>query len=388
MPVSAYALTTLAAAKDYIGSVPVIDGLWVYSPSPAGATSATVQVTSTTMVLVIAGGASAGTTTLTFSDSDSDTISELVTKINALTGKWVAGAICNGSAASTDLVVTGAVSALGTSNELTLKIEDNYGVEKLIDRATDVIERYCGRKLYTRNYSREQYRGDGRERIVLRQYPVTRVFRVSEGMTNAFYVTNTTATNFATAETNATQLRLNADGTVTDLTLSSYATINLLIAAVNATSGWTATLVSQGTRTPTYTGLSSATVAELVRSPAQRCKSPNVAFITVPNTEVDDYSLIGGGGDEDRDSGILYRAGGWTAGETYFVDYAAGYTTVPAALEEACLMLVKYAKDKMTKDGTLQGEVLGDYSYQMGVMGNTFSKDMLEQIRMFRSFEF
>jgi hypothetical protein len=388
MGVSQYALTTLAAAKDYLGSVPEVNGIWVYSPSPTAATAATVEVTDTTMVLIITGGASAGTTTLTFSDSDTDTIAELVTKINALTGKWKAGAIGNGSAASTDLLVTGAQSCLGASNEITLRMEDNYGVEKLVDRATDLIERYCGRKIYTRSYDRVQYTGNGRETLVLNQYPVTRVFRVSEGKTNAFYVTNATAVNFATVEVSATKLRLNADGTVTDLTLSSYATINLLIAAINGTSGWTATLINAGTRKPTYTGSGGTTVSELIPMPAQRCLSPNVAYVEVPDTEIDDYWIMAGGGDEDRDAGILMREGGWARGETYYIDFLAGYTTIPAALEEACLMLVKYARDKQSKDSSIQAEGLGDYNYSIGVMGNTFGKEMIDQIKLFRSFEF
>lgn len=388
MSIGQYALVNLAAAKTYLGDIPRKSGLWLYCPSPTGATAATAEVTATTLVLIITGGASAGTTTITFSDSDSDTISELIDKINALTGKWVAGAICNGSASSTDLVVTGAQSALGSASELTLLIEDNYGVERAIDRATDFIERFCNRKFYTRTYSREQYQGSGREALVLRNYPVTRVFRVSAGVTNTFSVTNTTAKNFASVEVNATTLKINADGTVTSFTLSSYATINLLIAAINATSGWTATLIAEGTRSATYTGAGGSAVSEIVPMPAQRCLSPNVGYVQVTDDDIDDYWISGGGTDEDRDSGILIRAGGWSRLELFFVDYIAGYSTVPAALEEACLMLIKHARDRQSHDTNVSHESLGDYSYTLRDLKEALPESVRNEVSLFRAFEF
>jgi len=252
-----------------------------------------------------------------------------------------------------------------------------------------MIERHCGRKFKTRSHDRVQYVGNGRQAMVLGHHPVTRVFRVSEGETNAFYVTNTTAKNFATVEVNTTQLRLNADGTVTNFTLLTYATINLLIDAITATAGWTATLVGEGTRSATYTGSDGTTkVSELIPMPAQRCMSPNVAYVEVPDDELSDYYLRGGMRDEDRDSGILYRAGGWAAGVNYYVDTVAGYTTIPAALEEACILLVKYATDRATRDSGLASESLGDYAYTLRDLKGALPDDILTEVNLFRSFEF
>jgi len=393
---SAYALTSLAAARDYIGGVPETNGIWIYCPA-AGATAATAEISDTLLTLIITGGASAATKTFDLTAAANDTITELVAAINAYAlpatptavYPWKAGAITNGSALSTDLIVTGAQSALGAANELTLRIDDNYGLTELINRSSDFIEKYCGRRFKTRSYDRVPYVGNGRPAMVLRQYPVTRVYRVSAGRTNAFYVTNTTAVNFATVEVDSTKVRLNADGTVSDKTLATYATINLLIAAINATSGWTATLVAEGTRCPYYTGSDGTTkVSELIPMPAQRCMSPNVAYVEVPDDDIDDYQVIGGGMDEDRDAGMLYRAGGWANGETFLIDSVCGFSTIPSCLEEACLMLVKYAKDKASHSSDIQSEGLGDYQYSIGVLGNTFGKEMLDQIKMFRAFEF
>jgi len=102
------------------------------------------------------GGTVIGTNTLTFADSDKNTLSELTTAINALTG-WKDGRIYHSDAESTDLIITGALSCLDSENEITLKIKDNYLIEKLIDRATDLIERYCDRLFDTSAYTREIY---------------------------------------------------------------------------------------------------------------------------------------------------------------------------------------------------------------------------------------
>jgi len=356
MSLDAYALVTIDDVKGYLGSLPSRDGLWVYC-SQAGATTATVEVTPTTMILVIT-GTGAGTNTLTFADANKNTVAELVTAINALTG-WKAGAIYDGNADSTDLVITAAISCLGAAQELTLKIEDNYLIERLIDRATYFLERYCHRKFMSRAYSREVYYGSGHGNLILDQYPATTISRVSIGRTNAFSVTNTTATNHATVEITSSALKYSADGAAaTSLTLASYATINLLIAALNLVAGWTATLLSStyGTRKAT----------DLLIRPGMYCKSPTSAWCEIPNDELTDYQLISPS--EDRNYGILYCPGGWVRGQEYFVDYTAGYATAPIDLEDICIRLVVNRYNQSKKDGSIKSESLGDYSYTMADM--------------------
>jgi len=95
-------------------------GMWVYCSS-VDATAATVQVTAATIILVITGGVNDGTNTLTFADSDKNTLNELVAFINTLPG-WEAGALPDGSTASTDLNIVPATACLGIKNELALKL--------------------------------------------------------------------------------------------------------------------------------------------------------------------------------------------------------------------------------------------------------------------------
>jgi len=367
MPVGTYALTSADEAFAYIGEDASRDALWIYYDG-ANAT-ATVEVQDNALVLTDSATHSFDLTNVAY-----DTIGELVTGIVAISG-WHAGSLYHPSAASLDLEITGAVNAKDEANEQTLKIKDVYLIEKLIDRATDFIERFCNRKLKTRSYSRESYWGNGRQMITLDQYPVTAVSRVSYGRTNAFSIKNTTATNNATAEITASILSLVADGAAaTTFTLSSYAIINLLLAAINLTAGWSATLLdsSLGTRKAT----------DLLIRPAMYCLSPAVAYGEIPDDELTEYMLINPS--EDRNAGILQCPSAFTAGIEFWISYTAGYTPIPYALEAACLELVKYKYNQSKKDGALRSESLGDYSYTIGDFNKGIPDDLKNALDFFK----
>lgn len=257
-------------------------------------------------------------------------------------------------------------------------------LEKLIDRASDIIERWASRKFVSRTYDRQVYSGIAGQRLLLDQYPVTRIGRVSIGRVNAFSVTNTAALNFATLEITSTKVRLNADGVVTDKTIASSATINALIAVINTVAGWSATLLdtSVGARAAFYTSLDGTTkVPELLPLAAAYCKSPNVAYAEVPNIDMTD-AVLEGGSDEDRNAGILYSPSGWNFGA--YVDYVAGYTTIPAALEDLCLALVKLKYDARTKDANVRSESIGGVYSVTNATLKEVSADILEEASYFR----
>ncbi|MBE3087629.1 MAG: hypothetical protein IMZ71_00695 [Chloroflexi bacterium] len=372
------------------GNTGKVPAFWIYSPSITGVTSATVEITATGIALVLAGGTSAGTDTITFAAQP--TLTALVTAINALvkpagTFTWKAGILYYGSSPSANLPMTGAVACNGTANQIDVMTGTAYATDLLADRATDVIERFMGRKFKTRYYEREVYSGVSGNRLILDQYPVTRIGRVSVGRVNAFSVTNTTALNFATFEITPTKVRLNADGVVTDKTIASSATINALIAVINAVAGWSASLLETtvGTRAAFYTSLDGTTkVSELLPLAAAYCKSPNVAYAEVPNIDMTDV-VLEGGSDEDRNTGMLYSPSGWNYGrESIFVDCVAGYTVIPAALEDLCLALVKLKYDAGKKDASLQSENIGGiYSYSNRDL-KAVSADILDAASYFR----
>ena len=399
--VGTYALCSLASAKDYLGTTPRKGGLWIYC-SASDATASTVEISDLTMTLIVTGGASAGTKTITFSDADSDTISELITKINtyalpagpspAAVYPWKSGAICNPAASSTDLIVTGPQAALGKANELILAIEDNATIERLIDRSTSAIENYTGRKLMSRAYNRQMYMGSGCEKLILEQYPVTRVFRISTSELNVFSIRQTGAATFATLTITPTLVRLDTDGVVTDLTIGNYTLISDVVNAINAVAGWQCTLLQSewGARKAWYLGVDGTTkVSELFPVAAAYCKSPILAWGRIPSLfDMTEYWLEKRGVDEDRDPGILYAPGGFAKGCYFWIDYQAGFSQCPASLEEACLLLVKYKWDSLSHDNTVQSESLGDYHYSLKDIKGALPPDVINELNAFRKFSF
>jgi len=366
MAVDIHALTSVDEVLAYIGDDIQRDALWVYC-SQGDATAATVEVTSTTMVLTITGGLEEGPNTLTFADSDKNTLSELITAINALTG-WKAGRMYHSDAESTDLIVTGALACLDSENEITLKIKDNFLIEKMIDRATDLIERYCGRLFDTRAYTREIYYGSGFSKLLLEQYPVTRITRLSAGRANSFSIKNTsTDANFCTVEITATKIRLIVDGgtnaydsNVAPLVLATYTTIDLLITAIHALGkGWVCTTMATDTAT--------RDASELLIRPSMFVDATKQAYCETVDDDITDYKLLKP--TEARNEGILYKPGVFSAGMEYFINYQAGYTTIPYVLEQFCIYLVcyVYGKSKRAGDEELKSETFGegaDYKYE------------------------
>ena len=379
MAVDTHAIISLDEALAYIGKEPSRNALWVYC-SQGDATAATAQVTDTALVLIITGGAQAGTNTLTFGDSDKNTLSELVAAINALTG-WAAGRIYHSDASSTDLLITGALSCLGSANEQTFKIKDNYLIERLIDRATDLIERYCDRKFNTRDYTNEIYYGTGTNRLLLEQYPVTRVMRIGHGRANAFSIRNTsTDINYATVEITTASIRLIVDGGTnaddTTLTLSSYNNIDALVTAIEALGkGWSCSTLATDTAT--------RDADELLVRPSMSVDSVVRAYCEVPDDYMTDYRIISPS--EDRNYGVIQIAGTFVPSTEYFVTYTAGYTTFPYALEDACVRLVKYKYDESKKDLTVKSEGIGNvYAYVLGDLKGALPASLISELELFR----
>lgn len=354
MAVDTYALTSVDSVKSYIGSDINRDALKIYYSGAAS--SAYVQIDNNTLVLTHNYGTDAS---IDLTNVSYDTLSELVAYINASVANWEATRLYHGSASSADLLETGELGALGSSNEQTLKIEDNYLIERLVDRATDLIERYCNRKLKSRAYTKEIYDGNGFNKFILEQYPVTELTRLGMGRTNAFSVQHTTATTAAFFEITQTVVKLQTDdNAATSLTIDDYATINALITAIEANAGWDCTLLNSscGSYDPKLV---------LLPRPRMYCLTPSLAYAEMVDDFLTEYHLEAGP-DADRNQGIVYYPGVFINGhQNIFVWYTAGYTTVPYSLEMACIELVKWKHDRSKKDFSLRSEKIGNvYSYE------------------------
>jgi len=378
MAVGTYALTSTDEVFAFLGSDAQRDAFWVYY-SGANAT-ATVQVKENSIDFV-----DSGTTTRDLTSASYDTLAELVADINNNISGWEAGLIYHGSALSVDLVTTGALDAKGLANEQTLQIKDIYLIERLADRATDFIERWCNRKLVSRDYTAELYWGNGHCKLILDQYPVTRVMRLRRGRSNSFSIVNSsTDADFCTVEVTSTTIRLIVDGGTnaddTALTLSTYTSIDALITAIHALAkGWTCTTLATDT--------SYRDASELLERPSMAVTATVSAYIEVVDEDITDYKLMSY--DADRNEGIIKKATVFQEGTEYFVNYTGGFTTTPAALEEACIRLVayRYGQSKRADSGDLKKEQLGDYSYEkfgLAEFKGALPPDLIAEIELFK----
>ena len=333
MAIDAYALTTLAKAKQFLGRSDFQNrevGVDVYCDA-LDATSSTVQVTDTTMVLTIVGGLSAAVTTLTFTDVDSDTLSEIMIKVNGTAG-WTANLAGYGAENSSNLIVMPATSCLLEANSLALMYTPDELITEFVNRASDIIENVCDRKFMARDFS-ERYDGDGTDVLILRNYPVNNITRMTIGQLSVMSVRNTsTDAMYATVLVTSTGMTLTivggANAGADTETFAANATIGTMVTAINALGkGW----VAQSSST-IYDGYPSD---ELIENGAQSSLL-SWGNHQVSADPVSGYRINNSNGMVSMPSGISC---GW---QNVFVVYNAGYATVPDDLEQACLGLVAH----------------------------------------------
>ena len=226
------------------------------------------------------------------------------------------------------------------------------------------IKKYCNREFESTSY-RERYNGTGSSELILRQYPVISLSRLSLWPLDVIRVKNTNTTTNATVSVSSTAVTLTRDGSSSTVLFADYATFTLLAAAISAVSGWSAEVVSSS-----YDNYKST---ELIERMGLYCLESNWAYLQMPyNRGEIDF-------DVDSETGIinLYRysfddSSGFPVGiRNIFVDYVAGYATadMPTDIQLAVKILVKYMYQRVKE------ESLGFSSYRLGDISETFEKE-------------
>lgn len=217
--------------------------------------------------------------------------------------------------------------------------------------ADAVVKRYCERDLEATDY-RSWLRAN-QERLFLPQYPIIQIYRATADTENVATLTNsaTDAAHASAAIANGLLALRVVGGTLASnntLTLATYASMAALAVAVNAltvTSGFSMIVAEE--RDPR--DLRPFTAG--IQAPGGLC------YLEAPYNVVDTITEI------DYQAGII--KGGWQG--WVFVDYAAGYTVIPADLVGACLGIAADALRLASSGGTtMQSERIGDYSYTLG----------------------
>jgi hypothetical protein len=261
----------------------------------------------------------------------------------------------------------------GVSNQDTL-----LGV--LITAYSEAIEKYCRRRFVSTGYD-ELYDGNGERRLVLRQYPVQGVQSVRYRPVTVLKITNTTAANVqarvAVLSTGLQLVSVNAGvktTVTTGLTFAGNVTLTTLAAAVNAVgNGWSAQVVGDGTNygawpsadlyVPAPYGDTLEGSGVLQSQGALQGVAGSFAELKMHTYELQGYQWDA--------RGWLLRAIPYTDPEllhpedlvfpvginNFRVQYTAGYTTVPEAVQEACARWVAYAYYLCQRDPSLLHQV-------------------------------
>ena len=231
--------------------------------------------------------------------------------------------------------------------------DNDSKLEMLIDAVSDRIEQWCCRKFKSRDYT-EFFDGSREQDLRLAQAPLTAVGRVSVGFVDAIRLTGTTTSAYeAYVSTSSTALTLTikvASGdSETELAYADYATLTLLTAAATGTTGWTATLLHDE---------GDWASADIVPCGASHCLDPDTVTVKVFEEAYGEY-------DVDWDAGTLIHTGdGWPCGRrNIYVEYTAGYSSIPDDVEQAAMEMVKDAYDLSLRDNTLASEKVGSYAW-------------------------
>lgn len=243
---------------------------------------------------------------------------------------------------------------------------DDALLEQLIDRASAKIESYCGRLFITRAY-REWRDGYGAPIIVLKNRPVTAVRRVAYGSQPGLRISASVSTDIRnTVEVQDDAVvtnRVDSAGTETTgtYTFAANLTTTALATAINLVTGFTATVAA------------SVFSKDLRRLAGMDCKNSSVD-LTYPDLSASVISVdeaaatlhmrwgsLAGFGDED--------SGAFPCGrQNVLCEYTAGYADIaslPFDLQQAAIDLAADMFAARSRDGAMQAESLGDYSYTL-----------------------
>lgn len=274
---------------------------------------------------------------------------------------------------------------------------DQLTVPTLITAASRACERWCNRRFTATDYDvlrtpspAPQFSAKA-DMVILEQFPLNSVTRVSGGRTAAILIANTaTSTNQrATAQiamTGDPEVQLTGTGLTlvrvasavpytSSLTFAAYPTLSLLAAAINAIGGgWTAIVQS---------GMGSWPTTDLVSQGGPLGSLGVGCYFDVFSA---DFSVL----KPDWKAGVVYFSsyspgpfgdgGSWGSGilgsdaDMQFgssrpqvrVQYNAGWSAIPDDVQLACANAVQVMFANQTSDPRFKSVTLGDKSFTLG----------------------
>ena len=253
---------------------------------------------------------------------------------------------------------------------------DDVILEQCIDRATAIIESHCDRKFKSRTFF-EFLMPEGDRTVKTEQFPIISIDTIAFGSQTSLSISSDTASTdvVATVGFDGSTLRLykvasNGTETTDTLAASSFATTSAIVTQINSSvSGWSATLTKNA-----YT-------RSLYRFGGRGVIDAD-AQLEFPRDNVSEYRVDFETGQihitADRFPGIREddaRANRFPDGFfPVFVQYTAGFETVPDDLEQVVLEIAGDIFRERLQDRTLQQESLGDYNYTQAAIADLLAE--------------
>jgi hypothetical protein len=248
-------------------------------------------------------------------------------------------------------------------------MESDPLLAELINQISGRIQLICDRQ-FKRQLHQERFNHVNNGYIVLRHFPVRAIHRVSSGNNAAMTVQYTgNAIRASVAVSNAALLlrTLEAGGTMTthELEFTNYPTISMLVAVIDAISGWAGTLTQDGPS------------SELHPMVGGDAKSQMVWLNTPANMDTA-FQL-------DWPTGSLRLGSPFITGPV-LVSYEAGYDIIPADVVQITNELVAQAFHLGTHDTNLSRESLGDHAVMLSTTVS-LNDDQLARLRPYMNLQ-
>lgn len=251
-----------------------------------------------------------------------------------------------------------------------LSSEQTSLLAALVNQVSARIERICSRQFKARRWV-ERHTTPHNGQITLNHYPVLSVNRLLTGASETMRVSfSVSGALEATAYVQFDHTGVNgnlclsstaADGTqsITNLSLTTYATTTSLTAAIENIEGWSAVVVSL------------ALTSQLHEMSSRDALSQAVSLMQ-PNQSLNWWDL-------DTRIGRLEL---WQRMGSVVVDYRAGYETIPADLQLTTTQMVAQAFQAGRQNAAVTSESLGNYSYTLATQSQ-ISDDLWSKLRLY-----
>lgn len=243
---------------------------------------------------------------------------------------------------------------LGATTDVITAIHD--GVEAWVQNV------YCRRTFVSTAY-KEKYDGVGQEDLALKNYPIISLQRLSIGTDDAISIKNTNSSTHASVSVTSTGVSLYKDGVTTSVTFAANTTLTALVAAINALTGWSASLMAS-----TYGPYLSTVLLEKF---GLQCINSQEVYLPMPAEGEYDFEV-------EADKGIIHHPYSFGAGRrSVYVEYTAGYADadMPDDLQLAIKILIKNIYQKRSE------EAFGANSYSVSGISVSFENDMPKEAK-------